>query len=440
MIVKSEILSVNDFIKRLQTEFKASYNDVGQLYTKGVINPAAKYKPIRLSDTTITDAKRKQARCGFDTIPDVSISEHRPWTYLRPRGKATNNEYFRREDLFSDDGTKGYDTSAVFPIKIPTDGVYYPSSGEMYVYLSFPGAISGWNSNYCMALSDCLGDLYSDYRYLSIVFVCGSRFFLMTSGVSIKSIQDNNTQVFPFVFNIEDTPLYNDASFKRKPISVIACLSTMSLSNGTVITGKDISGNTKQFAYITDTQNSALISQYGCKSLEMEKGLTWVDAEVTITDSISGIKGSIKDFNLTYTGTVDYYSLTWKVYKLGKITGTLIAPSSGWNRTYVNIQVTIAGANAAQGILVATDLLKEENVSNELVLKRTVSLKSGATFDDALYYATDVVDDSGHKLEDYKLYVPSTVTGSFQAIVSMFAYNDGEDNVILTPLTKTYTL
>lgn len=42
MIVKSEILNVNDFIKRLQTELKASYNDVGQLYTKGVINPAAR--------------------------------------------------------------------------------------------------------------------------------------------------------------------------------------------------------------------------------------------------------------------------------------------------------------------------------------------------------------------------------------------------------------
>ena len=433
MIVKSEILSVNDLVKRLQTEFKASYNTVGDLYKKGVINPAAKYKPIRLSGTTITDAKRKQARCGFDTIPDVSISEHRPWTYLRPRGKATNNEYFRREDLFSDDRTKGYDTSAVFPIKIPTDGVYYPSSGEMYVYLSFPGAISGWNSNYCMALSDCLGDLYSDYRYLSIVFVCGSRFFLMTSGVSIKSIQDNNTQVFPFVFNIEDTPLYNDASYKRKPISVIACLSTMSLSNGTVITGKDISGNAKQYAYITDTQNSALISQYGCKSLEMEKGLTWVDAEVRITDSIKGIKGSIKDFNLTYIGS--YTNPTIYAYKLGNISGTLTAPSSGWNRKYVDIQITLKSDTAffATGYNGSTP----ENAVTELVLKRSVSLSQGNTFDGVLFYATDVIDDSGHKLEDYKLYA---YTNSTVLTASMFAYNEGEDNVILTPLTKTYTI
>ena len=106
-------ISVSD----CQAVFATSRNTFGDVITNEDINKWAKYKPLRSSKLgVLTDAERVELNHGLTmtkyTSPAALVSGYtNDYAYLRPRGKNTYNEWFRRGDF------NGYNHNAMGPVQ-----------------------------------------------------------------------------------------------------------------------------------------------------------------------------------------------------------------------------------------------------------------------------------------------------------------------------------
>lgn len=105
-------ISVSD----CQAVFSTSRNTFGDVIANEDINKWAKYKPLRSSKLgVLTDAERVERNHGITmtkyTSPAALVSGYtNDYAYLRPRGKNTYNEWFRRGDF------NGYNHYAEGPV------------------------------------------------------------------------------------------------------------------------------------------------------------------------------------------------------------------------------------------------------------------------------------------------------------------------------------
>lgn len=92
--------------------------DIGGIVTNGSINKWAKYKPIRYDSVSgITEAQRRELLYGLKVTSYLTLSglvgsysDSSEYSYYKPRGKNTNNEWFRLLDF------DGYDHNSVCPV------------------------------------------------------------------------------------------------------------------------------------------------------------------------------------------------------------------------------------------------------------------------------------------------------------------------------------
>lgn len=100
----------------LQTVFGTARNDIGQIIVNEDINKWAKFKPLRSNKLgVLTDAERVELNQGlvmtkYTSPADFIAGYENDYAYLRPRGKATYNEWFRFLDF------NGYNHLAEGPV------------------------------------------------------------------------------------------------------------------------------------------------------------------------------------------------------------------------------------------------------------------------------------------------------------------------------------
>lgn len=100
-----------------QAVFGTNRNTFGDVITNEAINKWAKYKPLRSSKLgVLTVTERKELNHGLTmtkyTSPSALVAGYtNDYAYLRPRGKTTYNEWFRRGDF------NGYNHNAEGPVQ-----------------------------------------------------------------------------------------------------------------------------------------------------------------------------------------------------------------------------------------------------------------------------------------------------------------------------------
>lgn len=393
------------FISKLRSDFKCSYMDIGQIYEKGIIAKAAKYKPLRVKGVRITDAQRAALNYGFAEIPyvdETKATEHHVWEYQRPRGKEYN-EYYRREDVLKSDGTWGYDKNAVSPIQfdVPT----FNNTIDSFCFWHFNSSgQTGYNPETCVTLQDCIGSYYATNRYPSVLISNGVTAVLVSSGMNIKSVIEEHQGICVLQFSQELVDLLQTVDFRSKELYFVACLSR--LESGFQRTN---------------------LSQYDSRSLEFESGSSIIKKRMTYVDSIQGLSGSVSSVALTYVGTVSGTGSlggTWRKYKLGDISAKLITPST-WNRTAVSLKAyyTCDVGFVNNKADAPADTIKFDG-SMAITGKGTVKTEIVVTADSQ---------------KDFFLFVPTSAPTSTPVTVNLYAYRIGEPDVVLSSRTITLT-
>ena len=399
-VINYKLETIKAFIEKVKADFKCSYPDIGQIYEKGVVAKAAKYKPIRVKGTTITDAQRKALNYGFAPIPYIDVTEveqHHVWEYQRPRGKEYN-EYFRREDVLKSDGTWGYDKNAASPIQFGNIDLWNDNGG-CALYFNSTG-VTGYNPDTCVTLQDCIGDYYATSRYPSVLISAGvSNVVLVSSGVNIKKVIEENQGVCTIEFSEDVLDLLQTVKFSGKELTFTACLSLLSSGNA-----------------------SENLSQYDARSLEFDYNTSIGHTKMKFKDSIQGLMGAVTSAMLTYIEDVPGLGSlggTWRKYKLGDVSAKLITPST-WNRNYVELKVYYTVEQNAGFVNASASM-----PSSIIEFGGRMAISGQGTTQSGVILTAD-----GQK--DYYLFVPANVSLSNIPIeVHLYAYKAGEANVAL---------
>lgn len=312
-----------------------------------IINPLAKYKPVRHSSWGIlSEADRRSTRYGFGaSVPtwyapspgsSGAACPKANWSYLRPRGIAYNEPYRGLDFLKEPGSTIGYNSHMASPIFLAQQGT--PEVGENYGFaILFNGSAGSaqtgvyWDADEGLSIRDLLESASDLYRHLLTVLLYDNddkTWNLVTFNTTLESASQSASFIAMLYASAgyesgvyhPAVPFLNESSHTGHSVTVV-----LGLRAGTP--GSD--------AYSVITSNSTCPDVY---SLGFADGCDRFTVEFGNAISIMGLTGGIVNdaqnpIVLTKYKETTYGGYDYVVYQINSaIHGSFSTPSN-WGRT-----------------------------------------------------------------------------------------------------------
>lgn len=329
--------------------------DIGTLCRSDMINPMAKYKPVRNTkkeDLIATDFIA--AKYGLQMPSSFASNNPNPdavWTYNKP---VFASGHFARITDFD-----GYDNKASAPFAFDVTGAEIAGCVGIPIYInqsagtyySQKGGTRRWRQDTCITLYDMLslqGSTQQGYTNYYLSFCIHD---LTTSGnilvVTNQKIGSLSTSVPTIILHADEVtqsgitypaiPLFQDRTRAGHTFRFIAALCA--------------NGPANEITHAYEVFDSSLASR-DVYSLAFTYGIDRKDVVMNLYDTISGLTASLQGQNLMLsfvrdTSTMYEYRLT------GRVLGNFTTPNV-WRRKGVGVEVQV---HADQGYVEDTDVI-----------------------------------------------------------------------------------